>query len=61
MGGSSGDFTVIGYSGDNAMTDFQSKNTTISEGKVFEQGTENLDCIISTELVKIFGRKRSRK
>ncbi len=47
---SSGDFTVIGYSSDNAMTDFVEGTATIDSGAVFEEGTENYDCIISSEL-----------
>ncbi len=54
MGGmsmSSGDFTVIGYSSDSAMTDFLPDGTaSIEDGEVFAQGTENYDCIISQEL-----------
>ncbi len=50
MNKSSGDFNIIGFSGDNAMTDFINGTSYISEGKVFEQKTENYDCIISTEL-----------
>ncbi len=47
---SSGDFTVIGYSSDNAMTAFVEGTATIDSGAVFEEGTENYDCIISSEL-----------
>lgn len=46
----SGDFTVIGYSGDNAMTDFQSGVSSISDGAVFEEGSTEYTCIISEEL-----------
>lgn len=45
-----GDFTAIGYSSDIAMTDFSDGTTSIVEGKVFTEGTENLECIISSEL-----------
>ena len=45
-----GDFTVVGYSSDTAMTEFSDGTATIIEGAVFEEGTENLDCIISQEL-----------
>lgn len=45
-----GDFTVIGYSSDTAMTDFADGTASITEGAVFDEGTENLDCIISQEL-----------
>ncbi len=48
---SSADFTVIGYSSDNAMTAFVEGTATIAEGgAVFEEGTKNYDCIISSEL-----------
>ncbi len=53
MGGrqmTSGDFSIIGYSSDAAMTDFINGTVTISEGAVFEENTENYDCIISEEL-----------
>ncbi len=47
----SGDFTVVGYSSDNAMTSFVDGTATIADGgAVFEEGTENYDCIISSEL-----------
>ena len=45
-----GDFSVIGYSSDNAMTDFVNGTATIDSGAVFSEGTENYDCIISLEL-----------
>ena len=47
---STGDFTVIGYSSDSAMTDFVSGDSSISKGFVFEEGTTELSCIISEEL-----------
>ena len=49
MGGQS-DFTVIGYSGDTAMTAFIDGTATIEEGAVFAEGTEAPECIISQEL-----------
>ncbi len=45
-----GDFTVIGYSGDNAMTAFQTGSTTIADGVVFSEGTTERQCLISEEL-----------
>jgi putative ABC transport system permease protein len=45
-----GDFSVIGYSDDNAMTDFTSGTTTITDGSVFDEGTSKYQCIISEEL-----------
>ncbi len=50
MSMSSADFTVIGYSSDNAMTAFVEGTATIDNGAVFEEGTEDYDCIISSEL-----------
>lgn len=50
MSMSSADFTVIGYSSDNAMTAFVEGTATVEEGAVFTEGTENYDCIISSEL-----------
>ena len=47
---SSGDFTVVGYNCDEAMTDFVNGTTAITKGSVFEEGTKNYDCIISEEL-----------
>lgn len=48
--GSQGDFTVIGYSSDEAMTDFKNGNTEITSGAVFSEGTAQNECIISEEL-----------
>ncbi len=50
MNMSSGDFTVTGYSSDAAMTSFINGVASISEGAVFEEGTEEYNCIISKEL-----------
>lgn len=45
------DFTLMGVSSDAALTAFRTDGTaSISEGEVFEEGTSNLDCIISDEL-----------
>lgn len=46
----SGDFTVIGYSNDTAMTAFANGTTAITDGTVFEEGTADYDCILSEEL-----------
>lgn len=49
--GASGDFTVIGYSGYNAMTDFIDGTSSILEGgEMFEEGTAAYHCVISEEL-----------
>ena len=50
MSFSSGDFSIIGYSGENAMTDFINGNSSVTEGEIFEEGTTDLSCIISEEL-----------
>lgn len=50
MGMSQSDFTLKGFSSDNAMTDFQNGTATITEGAVFDEGTTSMDCIISNEL-----------
>ena len=48
---SSGDFTIVGYSSDSAMTAFANGTTSILEGgTMFEEGTTELDCVISEEL-----------
>ena len=50
--GTQGDFTVVGYSSDEAMTDFVQKLSSVPKGngKVFEENTSKNDCIISEEL-----------
>ena len=49
--GASGDFTVIGFSGRDAMTEFTSKNASLLEDSVmFDEETSELVCIISEEL-----------
>ena len=53
MGGmfSTGDFSVIGYSSDSAMTAFMNSTSSILEGgAMFEEGTEEYTCVISQEL-----------
>lgn len=54
MGGmpqiTSADFSVIGYSTDDAMTSFINGTTSVTEGECFAEGTEELNCIISSEL-----------
>lgn len=48
--GTQGDFTLVGYSGDSAMTDFTSGNCSIADGLVFDENTTANECIISQEL-----------
>lgn len=50
FGGMQGDFTVIGYSDESAMTDFIDGTATVTEGEVFAEGTTAYNCIISDEL-----------
>ena len=50
MFGSSSDFSIIGYSSEAAMTSFANGTTSISDGEVFEEGTTDYTCIISSEL-----------
>ena len=47
----SGDFTIVGYSSDSAMTDFMSGNASVLEGgNIFEEGTTEYQCVVSEEL-----------
>ena len=49
--GASGDFSVIGYSSDSAMTSFVNGNASIFDGgTMFDEGTSELVCVISEEL-----------
>ena len=50
--GSSGDFSIIGYSSYSAMTAFVNGNASIIEdgGEMFDEGTEKYSCVISEEL-----------
>ena len=48
--GEQGDFTLIGYSSDQAMGNFLDGTCTIVDGTVFEEGTKEYHCIISDEL-----------
>ena len=51
--GASGDFSIIGYSGDNAMTDFINGTASmVDDGSsvMFEEGTSEYVCVISKEL-----------
>ena len=53
MGGmfSSGDFTIVGYSSDSAMSAFINGNASILDGgSMFEEGTSEYVCVISEEL-----------
>ena len=49
--GASGDFSIIGYSSDSAMTSFVNGNASVLDGgTMFEEGTSELNCVISEEL-----------
>ena len=45
-----GDFTVIGYSSEAAMSDFLNNISSVTDGTVFEEATTEKNCIISQEL-----------
>lgn len=49
-GFSSGDFSIIGYSSDSSMTTFINSNASIVDGAMFDEGTNELVCVISEEL-----------
>ncbi|MGN1193373.1 MAG: ABC transporter permease [Dorea sp.] len=49
-GFSSTDFQLIGYSGEKAMTSFVNGTASITEGSIFEENTEEWNCILSEEL-----------
>ena len=48
--GTQGDFTLIGYSSDSAMTTFVKGTSTITQGAIFNEGTSDKVCVISDEL-----------
>lgn len=48
--GEQGDFTLTGYSSDEAMLGFLDGTCTITDGTVFEEGTKEYHCIITDEL-----------
>lgn len=48
--GLKGDFTVVGYSGENAMTAFLDGTASVTQGSTFGEGTAAYECIISEEL-----------
>lgn len=50
-GFSSGDFTIVGYSSDSAMTEFADGTASILDGgTMFDEGTTEYECVISEEL-----------
>lgn len=48
--GAQNDFSVVGYSGESAMTDFINGTSTITSGAVFGEATTDYNCLISAEL-----------
>ena len=52
MMGTQGSLTLIGYSSDEAMTDFVSGTSKITSGQVFGENTTEPECIISEELAQ---------
>ena len=50
MMASQGDFKLTGYSADAAMEDFNTGVSTIKEGSMFDEDTEDMVCVISSEL-----------
>lgn len=50
---SSGDFTITGYSSDEAMTDFIDGTSNISDGSMFVEGEDDATVIISSELASL--------
>lgn len=50
MMGTQGDFSLIGYSEDQAMEDFVTGTCYIVEGTMFAEGTAEYQCVISDEL-----------
>lgn len=55
MMGVQSDFSVVGYSSDEAMTSFADGTASIVEGAVFDEGTDSNTCIISSELATYNG------
>lgn len=53
--GSNSDFTIVGYSGENAMTSFISGTATVSQGAVFSTDEANYECLITEELATFNG------
>ena len=51
--GSQGDFTVVGYSSEKAMTDFVSGASKITDGTKFDDNSSDKNCLISDELATL--------
>ncbi len=50
MMASMGDFKLTGFSSDDAMEDFNTGVATIKEGSMFDEDTEDMVCVVSSEL-----------
>lgn len=48
--GAQGDFTLTGYSSDAAMTDFIDGTSSITDGVMFDEGSSEMEAIVSDEL-----------
>lgn len=48
--GTQGDFTITGYSSDEAMTSFLNGTESIKSGTMFAESTDDASCVISEEL-----------
>lgn len=53
--GTQGDFTITGYSGENAMASFISGTNQVTSGQVFNFDTADMTCLISEELATLNG------
>lgn len=51
--GTQGDFTLVGYSSQSAMTDFTEGASSVTEGTIFDEDTQEPECIISSELATL--------
>ena len=50
MMASMGDFKLTGFSSDDAMEDFKTGVSTITEGSMFDENTTDMVCVVSSEL-----------
>ncbi|MCR5632910.1 MAG: hypothetical protein K6F60_05385, partial [Eubacterium sp.] len=50
MMASMGDFKLTGFSSDDAMEDFNTGVATIKEGSMFDEDTDEMVCVVSSEL-----------
>lgn len=50
-----GDFSVIGYSNENSMTEFVEGTATVTDGELFDFSSDDAECLISSELADYNG------